>query len=505
MESPEAGQVTHSRRGVRRGPTEPLSPDLQPDGRFDSRGRVSLRGTRILFVGYGFLPQGPGGAAAVQAELVEAARDAGAVVGIYQGGVFSPWGGPRVATRRTRGGIRLFELINSPNRPGVADPRSEVENGRVTVLDEQVVEQFRPQLAHVNELTFHCAATVRVLRRANVPCIKTIHNYLDVCPQRDLLFCGRERCDDFEEGGRCVRCSPTWRLRPWLVFAERTLSDTLLYRPAQALWRTIKGSRPAHLSGVPSKGRSSRNLAAGLSQAFALRRREFVSQLNSMAAVHVYSRRSGEILQRYGVCPSLIRHVPVTTRTVEAITPKPSGTPGRPLVFGYRGGIAPNKGVDVLIAAFKRLAGLHCRLVIYGSGSPDYVALLKTLASGTETEFMGPYDPMRVSEINARIDVGIVPSIWEELFGLVGLEFVKSRVPLVVTTVGAMKEYVQEGCNGFLVAPGDPEALAEAMRRFAEDPALVTRMQGMAPGVPPLSGFRESVADLYREAIGCAP
>ena len=224
-----------------------------------------------------------------------------------------------------------------------------------------------------------------------------------------------------------------------------------------------------------------------------------------MVAVHVYSRRSAEILETYGVWSSLIRHVPVTTRAIEAITPKKPGAPSLPLTFGYRGGLAPNKGVDVLITAFKKLAGLPCKLVIHGSGSPGYVAWLKKLAAGTATEFTGPYAATQVSAINAGIDVGVIPSIWEELFGLVGLEFVKSRVPLVVTTVGAMKEYVQEGRNGFLVAPGDPDALAEAMRRFVREPALVNAMQGMAPEVPTLSTFRESVTGLYREALGCAP
>ena len=196
-----------------------MSTESQPARPFGSRSCLSLAGKRILFVGYGFVPQGAGGAAAIQAEMVDAARDAGAVVGIYQGGIYSPWGGLRVATRGTRDGIHVFELINSPNRPGATNPESEVENPRIMALDGQVVEEFRPDVAHVNELTFHCAATVGVLRRANVPCIKTIHNYLDICPQRDLLYCGRERCDDFEEGSRCVHCSPTWRLRPWLAFS----------------------------------------------------------------------------------------------------------------------------------------------------------------------------------------------------------------------------------------------------------------------------------------------
>ena len=55
----------------------------------------------------------------------------------------------------------------------------------------------------------------------------------------------------------------------------------------------------------------------------------------------------------------------------------------------------------------------------------------------------------------ASADLLVVPSLWPEPFGLVGLEGARSRLPAAAFAVGGIPDWLRSGVNGYL-APGDP-------------------------------------------------
>ncbi len=68
------------------------------------------------------------------------------------------------------------------------------------------------------------------------------------------------------------------------------------------------------------------------------------------------------------------------------------------------------------------------------------------------------------------------PSIWQEAAGLVNIEALACGVPVVASRVGGIPEIVEHGTTGLLVAAGEPDELAAAIRRIAEDPDLRRKM-----------------------------
>jgi glycosyltransferase involved in cell wall biosynthesis len=76
----------------------------------------------------------------------------------------------------------------------------------------------------------------------------------------------------------------------------------------------------------------------------------------------------------------------------------------------------------------------------------------------------------------------LVHASWEESFGIVVAEALACGLPVVATRVGGVPEVMADGEHGSLVEPGNPEAMAEAVRRLISDPALRERMgeQGAA-------------------------
>ncbi len=154
--------------------------------------------------------------------------------------------------------------------------------------------------------------------------------------------------------------------------------------------------------------------------------------------------------------------------------------------FLFVGRLTEDKGVHVLIDAFTRLHRVHphIRLVIVGSsffaGAPrtPYQAQLveqagDVLSAIVFTGFL-PHEQLR--GVYAQADAVVVPSIWQEPFGLVGLEAMSSQNCVIASRVGGLPELIVHEQTGLLVPPNDVPALCEAMDRVVMDTGLRTRL-----------------------------
>ncbi|MDE6009668.1 MAG: glycosyltransferase family 4 protein [Muribaculaceae bacterium] len=165
----------------------------------------------------------------------------------------------------------------------------------------------------------------------------------------------------------------------------------------------------------------------------------------------------------------------------------------------FTGRIAPEKGVDILIKSLAYLSDLPLRLRITGTGNEEYVTYLKRLADESgmaeSIEWHG-FVPDVFKEI-AEADICVAPSTWREPFGLTIIEFMSQSRPVISTNNGAQSEIITDGKDGLLVPPSDAEALAKAIRRFAEDAALRKRI-----GEEALNTFRTRFAyDIFFRKI----
>ncbi|MFQ5688784.1 MAG: glycosyltransferase family 4 protein [Gemmatimonadota bacterium] len=133
---------------------------------------------------------------------------------------------------------------------------------------------------------------------------------------------------------------------------------------------------------------------------------------------------------------------------------------------------APQKGLDHLLRAFDRLLGSMgdedpAPLLLYFGDGPllaDLEALRASLPAAESILFAGyRNDAARLVE---GADLCVVPSTWEEAFGLAALEPMERGVPVVASNVGGLPEVVVDGETGLLVPPGDEAELARAMREL---------------------------------------
>jgi glycosyltransferase involved in cell wall biosynthesis len=145
--------------------------------------------------------------------------------------------------------------------------------------------------------------------------------------------------------------------------------------------------------------------------------------------------------------------------------------------------VSAEKGHDVLLAALATLTDLRWRCDCVGSLDRDSEFARALSGPGERVSFRGAQTAADLGRSYAAADLLVLASR-AEAYGLVVTEALARGVPVVAADVGGMSEALGHGDDGarpgLLVAPGDPAALAAALRRWLEDAALRERLRRAA-------------------------
>jgi glycosyltransferase involved in cell wall biosynthesis len=146
------------------------------------------------------------------------------------------------------------------------------------------------------------------------------------------------------------------------------------------------------------------------------------------------------------------------------------------IALGAVGRLARQKRFDLLLQAFARLRQErpHVRLLIAGEGElrEDLQAEADRLGLGASCRLLGHVRD--VVELHHALDVLVQSSEYEGTPNVV-LEAMALETPVVATDVGGTSELLRDEMDGLIVAPGDPEALAAAVRRTLVEPEDTAR------------------------------
>lgn len=145
----------------------------------------------------------------------------------------------------------------------------------------------------------------------------------------------------------------------------------------------------------------------------------------------------------------------------------------------FVGRLVEAKGLTHLFEAMARLRSTYPNLMltIVGDG-PDRRTFEKIVAKkelSSVVRFVGSKSQADVATILADSDLFVLPS-YAEGVPVVLMEALGSGIPAVVSYVGGVGEIVEDGVNGFLVQPGDPDQLADRIGQLLADPTLRAKM-----------------------------
>jgi len=130
----------------------------------------------------------------------------------------------------------------------------------------------------------------------------------------------------------------------------------------------------------------------------------------------------------------------------------------------------PVKGLGILYQAARELAVRRSDFEVWVTG-----ANVRVPEAGW-FKTVGWHGQDGLKELYRQADICVVPSIWEEPFGLIAVEAMAAAKPVCASRVGGLQRIVRDGQTGFLFERGDTIGLADRLERLLDDAALRERM-----------------------------
>ena len=432
---------------------------------------------RILHVGSGYRPLRRGGLVAYVEDLIaEQVRRGHEISYVFSGRYLRRPSGIRLKRWR-RDGAEMLEIVNSPLYDHGHQPSLEASAPQLDRIFARVLSEMRPDVIHIQELPGLPFSLLDVARESPAPVVMTLQDYFSLCSTFKLLDANGQVCLRREIGADCLATVQADRRRPNLLYEGtlrhliyRTPVGRMQLRHSEPLVQRVLRTRFAEpVGGAPRETPDS--------AAFQHRRELNLERLSRVDRLIAMSRRVADIYDELGVDRRRLMTMQLTLAHISELTPRQPNGRG-PVTFATLGaGESVAKGSRVLLQAVQQVAAEaepgSFRVLILGHVEP---ALLDVAAPLPEIELPGPYRSEQLDRLLDDVDVGLMPSIWEEAYGYAGIEFIAKGIPVIGNRIGGIPEYVREGETGWLNRSNSGRGLGEIMLRLASDPALVAKV-----------------------------
>jgi len=283
------------------------------------------------------------------------------------------------------------------------------------------IRSFRPDVLHAhNTFPLLSPAIHSAARAEGVATVQTLHNYRLICPSAIL----------FRDGQPCHDCVGLPVALPGVIHA--------CYRDSRAASATVAAMSAVHRA-----------------------RRTWTRDVDRFVVLAPFAKlwlaRGGIPASRTTVRPNFVDR---------PIRPLDRGDAGDGFLFVGR--LAEEKGIATLLEAWDRLPA-EIRLTIAGSG-PLESMVVAAASRHPGITYVGRLSAGAIDAELGRARALIVPSIWYEVCPLTVLEAYAAGRPVIASGHGGLADLVVDGVTGRHVPPGDPMALAAAVREAWADP-----------------------------------
>jgi glycosyltransferase involved in cell wall biosynthesis len=293
---------------------------------------------------------------------------------------------------------------------------------RETVRDlGAMLRDQRPAVVHVhNTFPLLSASVLYACRDAGIPVVATIHNYKLTCANGTF----------FRDGSVCHDCAQG---QPFPALVHRC------YRESRA-------------ATVP------------VALAMSVHRQAWRSLVSAYAFISASQR---DLLRGLRLAPErvFVRHNLIPHRERPRVVPTPTVI--------YAGRLDEAKGVRLLMAGwdcYLSTSGEQGLNLVIAGGGPLGDEMAAWASARPSVEMVGIVSGDRCAQLISHARAVLLPSAWEETFGLVAVEAMAAGVPPIATSHGSFTELITPGVDGVLFSPGDPAALAHAIADVDSNP-----------------------------------
>lgn len=432
---------------------------------------------KLLHVTLGLPPYRTGGLTKYSVDLMLSQLQQGHEVSLLYPGRYTWSGKMKTKPNPPYEGIGVYEIINPlpvPLLGGIGRPPAFSRAGDPEVFLE-LLRKVQPDLIHFHTLMGIHKELLEAAKALGIRTVYTSHDYFGICPKVNLLNAAGDHCDDFDQGKSCISCNQH-TYSPHMIYmmqsySYRRLKNSRILQKARRAVKKRTSSTSSTSSHMPRKaGDSKPMIHPERANEYKELRSYYLEMYQMIDEFHFNSQVAKEIFTAYlnvkGKVLS-IRHRHMADQRVLKSFPSAD----EPLRIAYLGPVDRYKGFFLLQEALDQLPDTHAghwHLHVYGNdGIP---------ASAPPAEhctFHGRYEPDQLAGIFAETDLLIVPSIWKETFGFVGLEGLSHGVPVLVSRQAGVKDMIADGVNGWIFEP-DPADLAQRLTHLLANRHLLT-------------------------------
>jgi len=329
---------------------------------------------------------------------------------------------------------------------------------------EELLTEFSPDVVHVQHLKDLSAGLLGQTARHRVPLVMTLNDFWALCPNAQFVRPDATICLSTHCRLECGLCAAARIGRPALRFAAPLMAP-LFWQRQRYLRRQMR-------------------------------------QVNVFIAPSLFLREK-YVASGYPAAKILPIDDGLDMSRISAAMDAPRG--GLRGHFAFIGSLAWQKGVHVIVEAFRQLGEVGAELRIWGDPQvfADYSRRLRERASGCSwIRFEGEIDHDRIGEALAWADYLIVSSLWWENSPVTIREAYAAGVPVIASDLGALPEKVRDGRSGLLFKPGSAQDLLRAVRHTLDHPDLLARLREGLPRVAPISEHAGQIERIYADLLG---
>lgn len=366
------------------------------------------------------------------------------------------------------GGIKVYQIKNPlpvPLLGGIKSPRSfmkEVnENEFIRIL-----RVINPDIIHLHTLMGLHKEFLVAAKQLNIKIIFTTHDYFGICPKVNLLDTKLTNCINYNNGHSCVECN------------KNGYSLSMIHLMQSNLYRNFKNSSffvklRMYKKGSYKRLQKSKELVdtsltnSNLAKDYVLLRKYYLEMLKYVDNFHFNSTIAEEEYKKY--IPIKGRVIPITHSNIEDRR-KFRAVKNRDLRITYLGPVDYYKGFYLLKSSLDRLIDDNKRdwkLNVYGD-------VLENNLEDNEFHysFNGKYNYYELDNIFENTDVLVIPSIWKETFGFIGLEALSYGIPILVSSNTGFKDIVLKYKAGIIFEP-NVQSLKEALENIIDNKGIL--------------------------------
>lgn len=149
-------------------------------------------------------------------------------------------------------------------------------------------------------------------------------------------------------------------------------------------------------------------------------------------------------------------------------------------IVSYVGRVEKYKGVDVLVRAIPNIIKNYPEIEFFIVGDGSYKKTLEKmildLNISKNVKLLGHLSRDLVKKVYEDSLIIVIPSIWPEAFGKVGIEAMSVGRPIIATNVGGVSDWLIDGKTGYLIEPNNPKEISDKVSKLLSRPDILEEM-----------------------------